>query len=53
MNGHLSAEWWVAFILINLYYGLNVDPKYDKVVTIFSLVGLTIINVVLLFLRFI
>ena len=53
MNGQLSAEWWVAFILINLYYSLNVDPKYDKVVTIYSLVGLTIINVVLLFLRFV
>ena len=53
MNGHLSAEWWVVFILINLYYGLNVDPKHDKTIGVYSLVGLTIINVVLLFLRFI
>lgn len=53
MNGQLSAEWWVAFILINLYYGLNVDPKHDRMIAIYSLVGLTIINIVLLFLRFV
>lgn len=53
MNGHLSVEWWVAFILVNLYYGLNVDPKYDKKIAVYSLVGLTIINIVLLFLRFV
>lgn len=53
MNGNLSAEWWLVFILINLFYGANVDPKHDSVLALCSLVALTIINVVLLFLRFV
>lgn len=53
MNGQLSAEWWLVFILINLFYGAYVDPRHDRVLAIYSLVALTIINIVLLFLRFV
>lgn len=36
MNGQLSAEWWLVFILINLFYGAYVDPRHDKVLAIYS-----------------
>ncbi|WP_279021308.1 hypothetical protein [Lactobacillus taiwanensis] len=53
MNGHLSVEWWVVFVLINLFYSGGIDPKKDKTLAIYALVSLTIINIVLLFLRFV
>lgn len=30
MNGHLSVEWWVVFVLINLFYSGGIDPKRIK-----------------------
>lgn len=29
MTGQLSAEWWIVFILINLFYSANFDSN-DK-----------------------
>lgn len=52
MSGQLSAEWWVAFILINLFYSANVDSN-DKRMNVYILFFLTVINVVLVFVRFV
>lgn len=52
MNGQLSAEWWIVFILINLFYSANVDSN-DKQMDVYILFFLTVINVVLFFIRFV
>lgn len=50
MNGQLSAEWWIVFILINLFFGDGIrdDQKSSILITC-----LTIIDVVLIFVRFV
>ena len=53
MNGHLSAEWWLVFVLINLFYSAGLNPKEDRALAVYTLISLTIINVVLIFLRFV
>lgn len=52
MSGQLSAEWWIVFILINLFYSANVDSN-DKQMNVYILFFLTVINVVLFFIRFV
>lgn len=50
MNGQLSAEWWIVFILINLFFGDGIrDDKKSYVL----ITCLTIIDVVLIFVRFV
>ena len=52
MSGQLSAEWWIVFILINLFYSANFDSN-DKRMNVYILFFLTVINVVLVFVRFV
>ena len=52
MTGQLSAEWWIVFILINLFYSANFDSN-DKRMNVYILFFLTVINVVLVFVRFV
>ena len=50
MNGQISGEWWCVFILINLFFGDGIrDDKKSYVL----ITCLTIIDVVLIFLRFV
>lgn len=50
MSGQLSGEWWCVFILINLFFGDGIrDDKKSYVL----ITCLTIIDVVLIFLRFV
>ena len=50
MSGQLSAEWWIVFILINLFFGDGISDDKKSYVQITCL---TIIDVVLIFLRFV
>jgi hypothetical protein len=49
MSGQLSAEWWIVFILINFFFG---DGIRDDKKSYIQITCLTIIDVVLIFLRF-
>lgn len=50
MNGQLSAEWWIVFILINLFF---IDVIRDDQKSYVPITCLTIIDIVLIFLRFV
>lgn len=50
MNGQLSAEWWCVFILINLFF---IDVIRDDQKSYVPINCLTIIDIVLIFLRFV
>ena len=50
MSGQLSAEWWCVFILINLFFGDGIRDDQKSYVLITCL---TIIDIVLIFLRFV
>lgn len=50
MSGQLSAEWWCVFILINLFF---IDVIRDDQKSYVPITCLTVIDIVLIFLRFV